>query len=58
MATNPGYELQAMRKARQVACLECGEVFTAKDPRAKYCSNRCSQKAKYKRMKERSAGNN
>ena len=49
--TTPGAQLQAMRPSRSVSCAHCGAVFTAKDPRATYCSNRCRQAAKYQRKK-------
>ena len=49
--TSPGAQLQAMRPSRSVTCAHCGAVFTAKDPRAKFCSNRCRQAAKYQRLK-------
>ena len=47
--TTPGALLSAMRPSRAVTCAHCGAVFTAKDPRATYCSNRCRQAAKYQR---------
>ena len=47
----PGAALAAMRPDRQVTCQVCGTVFTAKDRRAKYCSERCKQAAKYRRAK-------
>ena len=50
--TTPGALLAAMRKDRAVTCAHCGAGFTAKDPRAKFCSNRCRQAAKYQRVKE------
>lgn len=49
--TSPGAQLQAMRPSRAVTCAHCGAVFTAKDTRAKFCSNRCRQAAKYQRKK-------
>lgn len=49
---SPGALLSAMRKDQQVTCAHCGAGFTAKDPRAKFCSNRCRQAAKYQRVKE------
>ena len=49
--TTPGAILSAMRKDRAVTCAHCGAVFTAKDTRATYCSNRCRQAAKYQRKK-------
>jgi len=48
---SPGAALAAMRPNITVTCQVCGKVFTAKDRRAKYCSNRCQQAAKYRRMK-------
>ena len=47
--TTPGAILSAMRKDRAVFCAHCGAGFTAKDPRARFCSNRCRQAAKYRR---------
>lgn len=47
--TTPGAQLQAMRPSRAVICAHCGAVFTAKDTRATYCSNRCRQAEKYRR---------
>lgn len=52
---NPGEALQAMRKTRVVACANCGATFTAKDPRARFCSNRCRQADKYRRGKVKRA---
>ena len=49
--TTPGALLSAMRPSRAVTCAHCGAVFTAKDTRAKWCSNRCRQAAKYQRKK-------
>jgi hypothetical protein len=49
--SNPGRELQALRQPRAVICAECGASFTAVDPRAKFCSNRCRQADKYARAK-------
>jgi len=48
---SPGAILSAMRPNRQVTCQECGKLFTAKDGRAKFCSNRCRQADKYRRSK-------
>lgn len=50
-AASPGAALSALRPDRQVTCQECGKVFTAKDSRAKFCSNRCRQADKYRRAK-------
>lgn len=47
----PGAQLQAMRPSRAVICAHCGAVFTAKDTRAKFCSNRCRQANKYLKAK-------
>jgi len=49
--TTPGAALAAMRPTRAYRCLVCGTSFTAKDRRAKYCSERCKQAAKYRRAK-------
>ena len=53
--TSPGAALQALRPTITVTCQVCGRAFTAKDRRAKYCSNRCQQAAKYRRMKNSKA---
>jgi predicted nucleic acid-binding Zn ribbon protein len=50
-ASTPGAALAAMRPTRAYRCLVCGATFTAKDRRAKYCSERCKQAAKYRRSK-------
>jgi predicted nucleic acid-binding Zn ribbon protein len=49
--STPGAALAAMRPTRAYRCLVCGATFTAKDRRAKYCSERCKQAAKYRRAK-------
>jgi predicted nucleic acid-binding Zn ribbon protein len=49
--STPGAALAAMRPTRAYRCLVCGASFTAKDRRAKYCSERCKQAAKYRRAK-------
>ena len=49
--TSPGATLAALRKDRLVVCAHCGATFTAKDSRARFCSNRCRQADKYQRMK-------
>lgn len=54
-ALSPGAAIAAMRPDRQVVCQECGKVFTAKDSRAKFCSNRCRQADKYRREKQAKA---
>jgi endogenous inhibitor of DNA gyrase (YacG/DUF329 family) len=51
MTVSPGAALAAMRPDRQVTCQVCGNVFTAKDGRAKFCSNRCKQSDKYQKKK-------
>jgi predicted nucleic acid-binding Zn ribbon protein len=51
MTTSPGAALAAMRPTRAYRCQVCGKFFTAKDRRAKYCSERCKQAAKYRRTK-------
>lgn len=48
---SPGAALAALRKDRLVVCAHCGQTFTAKDSRARFCSNRCRQANKYKKMK-------
>jgi predicted nucleic acid-binding Zn ribbon protein len=50
-ASTPGAALAAMRPTRAYRCQVCGATFTAKDRRAKYCSERCKQAAKYRRAK-------
>ena len=49
--TSPGATLAAMRPTRSFVCAWCGRAFMAKDTRAKFCSNRCRQANKYKKMK-------
>ena len=44
-----GHRLQALRKREPRTCKECGESFVAIKT-AKYCSNRCRQRAKRKRQ--------
>ena len=48
-------EISSARPLRPVICSQCGASFTAKDPRATYCSNRCRQAAKYQKVKDRRA---
>ncbi len=55
MSSSPGAALTALRPDRQVVCQECGKTFTAKDSRAKFCSNRCRQADKYRREKQAKA---
>lgn len=49
---------RAMSRARwrnprhyPVTCAVCGIVREMLSPRARYCSNRCRQRAKYRRMR-------
>lgn len=49
--TSPASALRAMRPVKTYTCIQCGCRFTASDNRARYCSNRCRQAAKYARMK-------
>jgi predicted nucleic acid-binding Zn ribbon protein len=49
--STPGAALAALRPLRTYHCQVCGASFTAQDRRAKYCSNRCKQEAKYRRAK-------
>jgi len=52
-ASEAARALANQRPLRSVQCAECGKTFTARDPRARFCSNRCRQAAKYRRVKER-----
>ena len=52
LMTNPGHALQALRPLRTVTCAVCGKDFTARDTRAKFCSNRCKQADKYRRTRK------
>jgi predicted nucleic acid-binding Zn ribbon protein len=56
-AISPGAALQALRPTLAKVCAHCGTGFTAKDPRAKFCSNRCRQAAKYQQVKARREAN-
>jgi len=47
----PAAALRAMRPVRSYTCANCGCGFTASDERARYCSNKCRQAAKYQRVK-------
>jgi hypothetical protein len=44
---NVGRALSMMRPVREVTCHQCEETFTARDTRAKFCSQSCRQKAHY-----------
>lgn len=48
---SPGAALAALRQTRSFVCAWCGQTFTAKDSRARFCSNRCRQADKYARAK-------
>lgn len=50
-ASEAGRALQARRPLRAVTCAECGKTFTARDKRARFCSNRCRQAAKYRKVR-------
>lgn len=41
--------IRAQRPVLTYTCTHCGTSFAASDARAKYCSNRCQQAAKYAR---------
>jgi len=47
---NPASELAAQRRRVSHTCPVCGATFTAIKT-ARYCSNACRQKAKYRRGK-------
>lgn len=49
-STNAGKELAALRKRVHKKCAICGRDIIALK-QAKYCSNRCRQRAKYQRQK-------
>jgi len=49
--THPAAALRALRPVKSYTCAQCGRGFTASDARARYCSNRCRQAAKYQRAK-------
>jgi predicted nucleic acid-binding Zn ribbon protein len=51
MNTKPGAALRALRKRYAIVCAVCGAKHETSDARAKYCSNRCKQAAKYQRKK-------
>lgn len=53
MNMSPGYALQALRPLLAKVCAHCGAGFKAKDTRARFCSNRCRQAAKYEKIKAR-----
>ena len=47
----PGAALAALRKPKPGVCQVCGAAFVTLDSRARYCSNRCKQKAAGARRK-------
>jgi len=49
-STNAGRELALLRKRVTKTCQVCGTRIIALK-QAKYCSNRCRQRAKYQRQK-------
>jgi predicted nucleic acid-binding Zn ribbon protein len=49
-STLVGKELAALRKRVKKNCVVCGREIVALK-QAKYCSNRCRQRAKYQRQK-------
>lgn len=44
-------EVSLARPSRAVICSQCGSSFTAKDSRAKFCSNACKMAERYQRTK-------
>ena len=44
-------EVSLARPSRTVICSQCGASFTAKDSRAKFCSNACKMAERYQRTK-------
>jgi hypothetical protein len=50
--TAAGRALAALRPIERRTCVVCGAEREAY-PQMRYCSNRCRQRAKYLRMKER-----
>jgi hypothetical protein len=55
-ASDAARALANCRPLRAVVCSECGKTFKARDKRAKTCSNKCRQAAKYRRVKEARRG--
>lgn len=49
-STNAGKKLASFRKRVEKTCQVCGAEITLLK-QAKYCSNRCRQRAKYQRQK-------
>ena len=50
--TNPGKQLQSLRKIVNGSCVVCEREFAGYVGK-KYCSNRCAQRAKYQRNKSK-----
>ena len=51
MTDKDAQALSLKRPQRDVECSECREMFKARDSRAKFCSNKCKQRDKYRRSK-------
>lgn len=49
--TNAGKQLASLRKRVNKVCEMCGKQIVALK-QAKYCSNKCRQRAKYQRQKQ------
>ena len=52
MTDKDAQALSLKRPLREVTCAECGDPFKARDGRAKFCSNKCKQRDKYRRSKQ------
>jgi predicted nucleic acid-binding Zn ribbon protein len=50
--SRPAKALAALRRRHRKNCAVCGKGFTAIKT-ARYCSNACRQKAKYRRSKQK-----
>ena len=53
LMSNPGQDLQAMRKIVDSKCVICGEPIRG-TKKKKFCSNKCQQKDKYQKQKDKS----
>ena len=51
MTDKDAQALSLKRPLREVTCAECGDPFKARDGRAKFCSNKCRQRDKYRKSK-------
>jgi hypothetical protein len=54
-----GRQLAALSSAnhpREIICPVCGQPFVARNVRARFCSNACRQKNKYRLAREKRAG--